>query len=455
MRSVVFLLGLLLPVPSIGARSQAVVTFTVAYATGAPSIGTGFFISRDAQIVTAYHVVREAVQITVIDASGARFEDPIILAIAPSHDLATLQIASEPTTYLPVLERIPEAGDRLQMLGNPLGLFGQSIEAIATSRGLVSSDAIRSTDGRRLFRTKMSVIPIDATIFQGMSGAPVIAGDGVIGVLSGSISEGGTIGWAIPIRYLSELKPIDLRVSEIRMWPDLSAMRSAFRGSTRRFVVSRIGEEHLERCMDRVSRLSRASDQLHRRASKLVASIRHFKRRVHIVSGTDGQSLEGVREFLRPSVESMERSLSSFKLALDHYADSLQLAISGVVDLSTWATRESSIGESELEPVGILLEQTNLSYHDLNLLFHETIGVSESDFREVLAGAFRSTGALSDDPEVRQRQLRKISEFLNAVEGIVGRYTTPESLEYLRAQVAKFRGITAAFSSVVYVDPEG
>ena len=52
--------------------------------------------------------------------------------------------------------------------------------------------------------------------YNGLSGGPVISKGGVVGVLSGSFAQSGTIAWAIPAKYasVSSMTQILLRLSK-------------------------------------------------------------------------------------------------------------------------------------------------------------------------------------------------------------------------------------------------
>ena len=72
--------------------------------------------------------------------------------------------------------------------------------------------------------------PVDVTIYSGMSGAPLLSSDNsVIGVFSGSYTEGRGIGWAIPIKYALDLMSqpqMGRRADQIGAWPSLTLMNS-------------------------------------------------------------------------------------------------------------------------------------------------------------------------------------------------------------------------------------
>jgi hypothetical protein len=81
-----------------------------------------------------------------------------------------------------------QVGDKLFTLGNPLGVFQNTL-----SEGLLSG--IRQMDGYKMFQ-------LSAPISHGSSGGPVFNGQGdVIGIVDANISEGQNLNFAIPIDY--------------------------------------------------------------------------------------------------------------------------------------------------------------------------------------------------------------------------------------------------------------
>ncbi len=79
-------------------------------------------------------------------------------------------------------------GDKLYTLGNPLGVFQNTL-----SDGILSG--VRQMDGYKLFQ-------LSAPISHGSSGSPVFNSSGeVIAIVEATISEGQNLNFAIPIDY--------------------------------------------------------------------------------------------------------------------------------------------------------------------------------------------------------------------------------------------------------------
>jgi hypothetical protein len=64
------------------------------------------------------------------------------------------------------------------------------------------------------------LIPTDVTIYNGLSGSPVLLNDEVIGVLSGSLEVGRGISWGIPVDYLRSMQEVGRRAAVMGQWPD-------------------------------------------------------------------------------------------------------------------------------------------------------------------------------------------------------------------------------------------
>lgn len=170
-------------------------------------VGSGFIITEDGYIVTNYHVIEDAVKITVVLADGTEMDADIVGYDALS-DVAVLKV--EPEGKLPALvignSDAVVAGDTVIAIGCPSGI---DLAGTAT-RGMVSMTdrEISITDYYGRIQKKMSVIQIDAAINPGNSGGPLLNSRGeVIGIntlkLSSTTYEG--IGFALPINGVMAL----------------------------------------------------------------------------------------------------------------------------------------------------------------------------------------------------------------------------------------------------------
>jgi len=160
----------------------------------AQSLGSGVIVSEDGVIVTNYHVVRGAQQLTVSLADRREFEAEVLLSDERT-DLAVLKIDAGDEA-LPRLEFAPssdlEVGDIVMAIGNPFGV-GQTV-----TQGIVS--ALARTD---VGLTDYSFfIQTDAAVNPGNSGGALIDLQGrLVGVNTAIFSRSGGsngVGFAIP-----------------------------------------------------------------------------------------------------------------------------------------------------------------------------------------------------------------------------------------------------------------
>ncbi len=163
------------------------------------ALGSGFVIDKAGHIVTNYHVIQGAREISVSFSNGGTMKATIV-GTDPSSDLAVLKIraSSRALTPLPLGNSDAiQVGDPVVAIGNPFGL-DRTVTA-----GIVSAiqRAITAPNGYTIDH----VIQTDAAINHGNSGGPLLNGRGeVIGVNSqietGDSGASGNVGvgFAIP-----------------------------------------------------------------------------------------------------------------------------------------------------------------------------------------------------------------------------------------------------------------
>ncbi|MGQ9638810.1 MAG: tetratricopeptide repeat protein, partial [Thermodesulfobacteriota bacterium] len=157
--------------------------------------GSGFFISEKGDIITNHHLLQDASQARV-KVGEKTYPITQILAEDMEGDLirVSVDIPQGLAHPLTVSESIPEVGEKIMVIGNPLGLE-QSV-----SDGIVS--AIREIPGFG------KIIQITAPISPGSSGSPVVNMKGeVIGVATFQLVEGQNLNFAIPGERILKLNP--------------------------------------------------------------------------------------------------------------------------------------------------------------------------------------------------------------------------------------------------------
>ena len=161
--------------------------------------GSGFVINSDGTILTNYHVVENAVKVTVSFEHGKAVEAKVI-GKDPSNDLAVLRIPTEGLTLHALKlgdSSKAQVGDPVLAIGNPFGL-----ERTLTT-GVVSALQRQITSPNGF--TIDNVIQTDAPINPGNSGGPLLNAAGQVIGINSQIETGGSgngsvgIGFAVPI----------------------------------------------------------------------------------------------------------------------------------------------------------------------------------------------------------------------------------------------------------------
>ena len=192
--------------------------------------GTGFFISETGDIITAYHVIQGASNLTVFY-RGQRFTDITVVHIRPETDLAHIKINGMknlvPFYYVDDNYTLLGLDHEVTAVGYLRGIPNQTMRGNFTSSSPIKSGQIRDNRNLRLFNIPdVDLLPLDLTIYGGLSGGPVLVNNNAVGVLSGSLNEGGSFTWAIPVAYRKDMQKINRRPHEITNWPALSLMNN-------------------------------------------------------------------------------------------------------------------------------------------------------------------------------------------------------------------------------------
>ncbi len=165
---------------------DAVVQIAISDSAGQETaLGSGFLISADGEIITNYHVIKEAHSATVKLSNGASFPVSGALASDEDKDLAIVKVSGKDLPFLRLgeIENL-HVGDHVVAIGSPLGLEGTA------SDGIVS--ALRNAAG-------MNWIQTTAPVSHGNSGGPLLdMGGHVVGVITWGINLGQNLNFAAP-----------------------------------------------------------------------------------------------------------------------------------------------------------------------------------------------------------------------------------------------------------------
>ena len=183
--------------------------------------GSGFTINTDGTILTNYHVVENAVKVTVSFEHGKTVEAKVI-GKDPSNDLAVLRIPTEGLTLHPLTlgdSGKAQVGDPVLAIGNPFGLDR------TLTTGVVSAlqREITSPNGFRID----NVLQTDAPINPGNSGGPLLNAAGEVIGINSQIETGGSGGGSVGIGFAV---PINTAKTELSQLEKGGTVRGAYLG---------------------------------------------------------------------------------------------------------------------------------------------------------------------------------------------------------------------------------
>ncbi len=161
--------------------------------------GSGIVIDANGTILTNYHVIENAIKVTVSFERGKTVEAKIV-GKDPSNDLAILRVPTDGLTLHPLTlgdSSGAEVGEPVYAIGNPFNL-----ERTLTT-GVISALQREITAPNGF--TINNVLQTDAPINPGNSGGPLLNAQGRVIGINSQIETGGSgdgsvgIGFAVPI----------------------------------------------------------------------------------------------------------------------------------------------------------------------------------------------------------------------------------------------------------------
>lgn len=171
--------------------------------------GSGSILDKEGRILTNFHVIQEAEELTVRLSNNKTYEAKV-LGADPDNDLAVIQISAPPAelSVIPLgTSKNLFVGQKVLAIGNPFGLDH------TLTTGIISglSRPIRSEMTQMLIE---GVIQTDAAINPGNSGGPLLNSRGqLVGINTMIYSPSGGsvgIGFAVPVetavRVIGEIK---------------------------------------------------------------------------------------------------------------------------------------------------------------------------------------------------------------------------------------------------------
>lgn len=177
-------------------------------------LGTGFVISSDGLIATAWHVIGDGREIRVELADGRTLPVSAVHASSSQMDLAIVRVEQLDLPPLPLsLEGRTPQGREIVALGHPEG-FRNAIVS-----GVISG--YQDIDGVEMLQLAMS-------IERGNSGGPVLDRQGrVVGIVTRKSALQDKLGFAIPVRLLRDLQAEPNPIPMAR-WATIGALDERF-----------------------------------------------------------------------------------------------------------------------------------------------------------------------------------------------------------------------------------
>jgi S1-C subfamily serine protease len=219
------------------APGVAFVTSTIAQKTESPfnlfgggetqqkgqATGSGIVIDSNGTILTNYHVVENAVKVTVSFQKGQAVEAQVV-GKDPSNDLAVLRIHPDGLTLHPLTlgnSSAAQVGDPVLAIGNPFDL-----ERTLTT-GVISALQRQITAPNGF--TIDNVLQTDAPINPGNSGGPLLDASGKVIGINSQIETGGSSSGSVGIGFAV---PINTAKGEIAQLEKGGTVRGAYLGLT-------------------------------------------------------------------------------------------------------------------------------------------------------------------------------------------------------------------------------
>jgi S1-C subfamily serine protease len=185
--------------------------------------GSGIVIDSNGTILTNYHVVENAIKVTVSFEKGKTVEAQVV-GKDPSNDLAVLRIHPDGLTLHPLTlgsSSGVQVGDPVYAIGNPFDL-----ERTLTT-GVISALQRQITAPNGF--TIDNVLQTDAPINPGNSGGPLLDTEGRVIGINSQIETGGSGGGSVGIGFAV---PIDTAKGEITQLEKGGTVRGAYLGLT-------------------------------------------------------------------------------------------------------------------------------------------------------------------------------------------------------------------------------
>jgi S1-C subfamily serine protease len=166
----------------------SIMTLQVLRSDGTQVIGSAFLAIDDGIAITAYHVIKDAIQVKAKFSDAEVFDVSGIIDKDETRDIALIRVKVFGKQQLQLIRTEPEIGSQAFIIGAPLGL------EFSISDGLLSQ--VQIFDGIKNYQFTCPASP-------GNSGCPLINKNGeVMGVVCSGVREGQNLNFATPSHYV-------------------------------------------------------------------------------------------------------------------------------------------------------------------------------------------------------------------------------------------------------------
>lgn len=176
--------------------------------------GSGFFIDDEGTLITNYHVIEGAEELSIKFDDGATYAVNTIVDFSPFYDIAVLKVDISGNDYFKLATQYTE-GESVYVRGYP-----KNVETSSFTSGMLSQTQHRLG--------LMDCITIDAAISGGNSGGPAINNRGeVLGICSYTRTDAQNMNFAIKLTALDELSmDKNYSINRYREWYNKETGRS-------------------------------------------------------------------------------------------------------------------------------------------------------------------------------------------------------------------------------------
>ncbi len=166
--------------------------------------GSGFFVSKDGDVLTNHHILQGGVKAIVFTSKGVEGDVLTVKRHRSSADLALLKTTSRDTFPLTIdFSNTLDVGDEVTIIGGST----EENKTIASKGKVVN---LKKSGFKKFFE-------VTAPITPGASGGPVFSNDGnVIGVAASYPHLGPEFNFVIPIKYMKLMVGVHTKISKLQ-----------------------------------------------------------------------------------------------------------------------------------------------------------------------------------------------------------------------------------------------